>query len=282
MGWFWSSKPSTGEAASSSSPAPSTPSQSDATTATSAPPSSSSPASSSTAEDLVNDGGPENDPELRKFMAMFQNGEIGLEDPRKAAAAADALSQPSKFASWKAAWSASSPGESSSTTTENGEPFVPRERSLAEATLPVSMSCRQAFDLAWACQSPAGQWRAVYRHGGVRPCSDLWDDFWFCMRVKGYAEGPLKEEAIRSHYRKKEIDRYYLPGQSSSEDIWRSRTVDEVLPPGAVFQQNFHVVVGDKKQPKEAHEDDGREDASQILADAERRQQIRRNLGYNK
>ncbi|CAK7209448.1 hypothetical protein SCUCBS95973_000444 [Sporothrix curviconia] len=278
MGWFWSNTSSAGKAVGSSSPASTTPSHPDAATASSAPPSSShvQPAS---ATPPVDDGTPENDPELRKFVAMFQSGEIGLEDPRKAkSATGDEASQLSKFASWKASWSSSSAGESS----EKEKLFVPRERSLAEATLPTSMSCRQAFDLAWACQSPAGQWRAVYRHGGVQPCSELWDDFWFCMRVKGYAEGPMKEEAIRSHYRKKEMDKYYLPGQPSSEDIWRSRTVDEILPPGAVFQQNFEVVVGSQTQPKEAQKDDGREDATQILADAERRQKIRQGMGYEK
>ncbi|CAK7227752.1 hypothetical protein SBRCBS47491_006674 [Sporothrix bragantina] len=279
MGWFWSNTSSAGEAAASSSPASTATSNPDAAAASSAPPPSSSTVSPAAAATPVNDGTPENDPELRKFVAMFESGEIGLEDPRKAkSTTGEDGSQPSKLASWKAAWSSSTPGEAA----EKEETFVPRERSLAEATLPVSMSCRQAFDLAWACQSPAGQWRAVYRHGGVRPCSDLWDDFWFCMRVKGYAEGPMKEEAIRSHYRKKEIDRYYLPGQPSSEDIWRSRTVDEILPPGAVFQQNFQVVVGSQDQPKEARKDDGREDATQILADAERRQKIRQGMGYEK
>ena len=243
----------------------------------------------------ADDGTPENDPELRKFVAMFQSGEIGLEDPRTAQTAAATAgeghepSPSSKLAAWKATWSSSSssPDNKNAENSRDKPPPVLRERSLAEATLPVSMSCRQAFDLAWACQSPAGQWRAVYRHGGVRPCSDLWDDFWFCMRVKGYAEGPLKEEAVRSHYRKKEIDRYYLPGRPSSEDVWRSRTVDEILPPGAVFQQNFQVVVGNgnEAQSKESgpgKDDAGREDAVKILADAERRQKIREGMGYEK
>lgn len=278
MGWFWTAKSADGAASSSSS-------QSDAVASTPPPP-------TTTLQDApqsnppVNDGKPENDPELRKFMAMFESGEIGLEDPRKAATNTTSKpSEPSKLAAWKAAWTSSSAGDASSTTAEGEGPFEPRERSLGEAVLPVSMSCRQAFDMAWACQSPAGQWRAVYRHGGVRPCSDLWDDFWFCMRVKGYAEGPMKEEAVRSYYRKKEIDRYYLPGKPSSEDVWRSRTVDEVIPPGAVFQNDFKVVVGGEGQQKqnEAHVDDnGREDASKIMADAERRQRIREKMGYTK
>ncbi|EPE03761.1 hypothetical protein F503_06467 [Ophiostoma piceae UAMH 11346] len=199
------------------------------------------------------------------------------------AAQAD-VAAPSKLAAWKSVW----PGSSAEETPAAAEDtYIARERSLAEAVLPVQMSCRQAFDMAWACQSPAGQWRAVYRHGGVRPCSELWDDFWFCMRVKGYGEGPLKEEAIREHYRKKEMDKYYKPDTPSSEDIWQSRTVDEVLAPGTVFQNSFKAVLKRAEAPVEmtaattsAKVDDGREDANQILADAERRRRIRQQMGY--
>ncbi|KIH91445.1 hypothetical protein SPBR_01958 [Sporothrix brasiliensis 5110] len=288
MGWFWSNK-SADEKASSSQASP-LPSQPDAASSSLPSPPAASPEKPPTANP-VNDGNPENDPELRKLMAMFESGEFGLEDPGKTANSSLSATgaAPSKLASWKAAWSASSAGEASSPVAEGEEPFEPRERSLGEAVLPVHMSCRQAFDLAWACQSPAGQWRAVYRHGSVRQCSDLWDDFWFCMRVKGYAEGPMKEETVRSYYRKKEIDRYYLPGKPSSEDVWRSRTVDEVLPPGAVFQNDFNVVVGgnggdsgQKQQTDAPVDDNGREDASKILADAERRRRIREQMGYNK
>ncbi|CAK7567827.1 MAG: hypothetical protein SEPTF4163_005797 [Sporothrix epigloea] len=271
MGWFWSSGSLPVEAAAASqSSNPS--SQPVAATASSALP----PAGVAT---QAHDGIPDNDPEVSKFVAMFQSGETGRQDSQQAESAIGrAAAQTPKQVLANADRPLSPVGD----TNERKETLDIRERSLAEATLPVSMSCRRAFDLAWACQSPAGQWRAVYRHGGVRPCSDLWDDFWFCMRVKGYAEGPLKEEAVRSHYRKKEIDRYYLPGQPSSEDVWRTRTIDEVLPPGAVFQQNFQVVGGDQARPKEAYQDDGREDATHILADAERRRSIRQDMGYEK
>ncbi|CAK7263377.1 hypothetical protein SEPCBS57363_000546 [Sporothrix epigloea] len=267
MGWFWSSDLLPGEVAATSQKSPKTSSHPVAATTTSALP----PAEVAT---KVHDGIPDNDPEVSKFVAMFQSGEFGRQDSQQVdpAVGRAAAQTPND----------DRPLSAVGDTNEKRENLDIRERSLAEATLPVSMSCRQAFDLAWACQSPAGQWRAVYRHGGVRPCSDLWDDFWFCMRVKGYAEGPLKEEAVRSHYRKKEIDRYYLPGQPSSEDVWRTRTIDEVLPPGAVFQQNFQVVGGDQAQPKEAHDDDGREDATHVLADAERRRSIRQDMGYEK
>ncbi|CAK7270933.1 hypothetical protein SEPCBS119000_004342 [Sporothrix epigloea] len=273
MGWLWSGSSSTGEAAASTQNANTSSQPAAATSSTALPPSK--------VAAQVSDGATENDPELQKFVAIFQSSESGLGDAQKANATADdgtAAGSPTQTVA-KTGRPLSSAGD---VATREDRTVPVRERSLAEATLPVSMSCRQAFDLAWACQSPAGQWRAVYRHGGVRPCSDLWDDFWFCMRVKGYAEGPLKAEAVRSHYRKKEMDRYYLPGQPSSEDIWRSRTIDELLPPGAVFQQNFQVVGGDQPRPKESRDDGGREDAAQILADAERRQCIRQGMGYEK
>ena len=224
---------------------------------------------------------------------MLQGSGTGVSsaDKTKAAspqtsAAVQANEAPSKLAAWKSVWPGSSSAEEESSAAPE-EKYVARERSLAEAVLPVQMSCRQAFDMAWACQSPAGQWHAVYRHGGVRPCSELWDDFWFCMRVKGYSEGPLKEEAIREHYRKKEMDKYYKPDTPSSEDVWQSRTVDEVLAPGTVFQNSFRAVLKRAEGPVEmtaattpAKVDDGREDANQILADAERRRRIRQQMGY--
>ncbi|KAK7228954.1 hypothetical protein V2G26_001124 [Clonostachys chloroleuca] len=90
------------------------------------------------------------------------------------------------------------------------------------------MSCRQAFDLAWSCNSLGGQWNAVYRHGEMRSCSDHWDDFWFCMRTKSHT-GQAKADAVRQHYRNKEHAKYYAPGRHSSEDVWESRP--ERLPP---------------------------------------------------
>lgn len=221
-------------------------------------------------------------------MAMLQGNASGVSTASQTAPTAQPSAStedtPSKLSAWKSVWPGSSDDAAQPAEKEK---YVARERSLAEAVLPVQMSCRQAFDMAWACQSPAGQWRAVYRHGGVRPCSELWDDFWFCMRVKGYGEGPLKEEAVREYYRKKEMDKYYKTDTPSSEDVWRSRTVDEVLAPGEVFQNSFQAVLKKADAPVEmtaasnpAKIDDGREDANQILADAERRQRIRNEMGY--
>jgi hypothetical protein len=96
------------------------------------------------------------------------------------------------------------------------------------------MDCEQAFNQAFYCQSLGGQWNNIYRYGGVRSCSENWDDFWFCMRVKGYRAGPVKDDMIREHYRKKHLAKYG-PGKPSSEDVWRERR--ERVPPGTAFSE---------------------------------------------
>lgn len=98
------------------------------------------------------------------------------------------------------------------------------------------MSCRQAFDAAFHCNSLGGQWLSVYREGGVRSCSEHWDDFWFCMRARAYSS-PAKEDAIRDRYRRKELARYHAPGKPSSADVWEPRT--ELLPPGSAFANPY-------------------------------------------
>lgn len=98
------------------------------------------------------------------------------------------------------------------------------------------MSCRQAFDAAFHCNSLGGQWLSVYREGGVRSCSEHWDDFWFCMRARAYS-GPLKEDAIRDRYRRRELARYHAPGAPSSADVWEPRT--ELLAPGSAFAHPY-------------------------------------------
>lgn len=124
------------------------------------------------------------------------------------------------------------------------------------------MSCRQAFDLAWGCQSPVGQWNAIYRYGAVKPCSEHWDDFWFCMRVKSYGR-EAKQAAVRAHYRAKEL-RKYGPGRPSSEDVWQSR--DRLVDRGSAFS----VALED---------DDGAlSDAELSLAQMQRRKMVQESL----
>jgi hypothetical protein len=97
------------------------------------------------------------------------------------------------------------------------------------------MSCRQAFDLAFHCQSVGGQFLSVYREGGMRSCSTHWEDFWFCMRTKSYSP-EMKQKLIRDHYRKKEAAKYGN-GKPSSEDVWEART--ERVPLDSAFSERY-------------------------------------------
>ncbi|RDA93170.1 hypothetical protein CP533_3164 [Ophiocordyceps camponoti-saundersi (nom. inval.)] len=125
------------------------------------------------------------------------------------------------------------------------------------------MSCRQAFDLAWACNSLGGQFNSVYRYGSMRACSQHWDDFWFCMRTKSYT-GEQKMDMIRDYHRAKELSKYG-PGKPSSEDVWTSR--DAMVPPGSAFSEPLpEPVVGDDDQWRSL--------------EAQRRTKVRRELGF--
>jgi hypothetical protein len=128
---------------------------------------------------------------------------------------------------------------------------------MSEHVLPTTLSCRDAFDYAWHCHTPGAQWNAVYRYGSVRTCSELWDDFWFCMRTKSYSP-EMRAEAIKEHYRAKEETKYG-GGKPSSEDVWESR--EERLPPGKAFSESFDAPIED--------------DAEFQRVDAERRRKIK-------
>ena len=90
----------------------------------------------------------------------------------------------------------------------------------ADSLYPSEMSCQQAFDAAFYCQSLGGQFTNVYRYGGLRNCKEEWGNFWFCMRTKSYQE-PEKGKMIRDHYRRRALK--YKKGPSS-EDVWEART----------------------------------------------------------
>jgi Protein of unknown function (DUF3128) len=85
--------------------------------------------------------------------------------------------------------------------------------------LPTTLSCRQAFDLAFYCQSLGGQFTNVYRYGTMRDCSQNWSQFWFCMRMKGQPE-PDKSRMIREFFGQRAEK--YRTGPSS-EDVWKVR-----------------------------------------------------------
>lgn len=134
----------------------------------------------------------------------------------------------------------------------------PASAAINESVLPTDMSCKDAFDYAWHCNSPGSQFTAVYRYGAVRSCSELWDDFWFCMRTKSFS-AEMRAQEIKAHFRVREHDKYYAPGKPSSEDVWESR--EEKVAPGTAFRATF---------------DDPREDDTEWrLQEMERRRRIR-------
>ncbi|MCJ1340396.1 hypothetical protein MMC09_005690 [Bachmanniomyces sp. S44760] len=91
-----------------------------------------------------------------------------------------------------------------------------------DALYPTSMSCREAFDAAFYCQSFGGQFVNLYRYGGLKECSDHWSKFWFCMRTnRGFMDEEEREKRIWRYY--KGQAQKYRTGPSS-EDCWELRT----------------------------------------------------------
>ena len=87
---------------------------------------------------------------------------------------------------------------------------------------PTSMSCTTAFDAAWFCQLPGGQFVNVYRYGSLRNCSDAWTRFWFCMRTnRGYMSDEQRQDRVRRYYQERE--NRLLRGRNS-EEVWEART----------------------------------------------------------
>lgn len=249
MGWLWGrSAPEKPAASQSSTEAPSA-----------AQPQQSSASS------------PETDPEITKFLEELA-GELrnarnvtdqrssSTQQPPSQQPPADASrtppAAPKTSSSWSSWWSGSSttppsPSEADPSVTSQAQSAAtetlssatpptaePRLSPLAESLLPTTMDCEQAFNQAFYCQSLGGQWNNIYRYGGVRSCSENWDDFWFCMRVKGYQPGPVKDDMIREHYRNKHLAKYG-PGKPSSEDVWRERR--ERVEPGTAFSEQVEA-----------------------------------------
>jgi len=75
-------------------------------------------------------------------------------------------------------------------------PSTPSNLALEDQLLPTEMSCRQAFDAAFYCQSLGGQFNNLYRYGSIRSCSENWKDFWFCMRTRSYTPGQKESTSI--------------------------------------------------------------------------------------
>ncbi|KAL0941055.1 uncharacterized protein CTRU02_203819 [Colletotrichum truncatum] len=239
MGWLWASS------SPPKSPAPGQASQAPTTT----PPSSTAP--KSTDSDI--------DPEIQKFISLFQSESGNKPEEPTPEPAQPSSSAPSKASS---SWFSLKSSPNAPSQTNNRKITPPADpNSVSESLLPTEMSCRQAFDMAFHCQSVGGQWNSIYRYGTMRSCSEHWEDFWFCMRIKGYT-GKMKEEAIKSHYRQKEHDKYG-DGKPNSEDVWQARTTK--VPPGTVFMDKF--------------EEPTLDDEEWQRAEMERRRQIRTGLG---
>ncbi|KAK3303964.1 uncharacterized protein B0T15DRAFT_535133 [Chaetomium strumarium] len=257
MGWFWNSSPTSpepGSSSGSSTQAPTAPTQ----------PVDTAPIQAQHTESAT-------DREMAVFMQMLQKDaqasntpqpETQQQSPQPPAASS---AKADSWFSWGRPRSADDPTPSASEqtrpTTTRIRTRTPESLAMSEHLLPTTMSCRDAFDYAWYCHTPGSQWNAVYRYGSVRTCSELWDDFWFCMRTKSYSP-EMRAEVIKAHYRAKE-EAKYGGGKPSSEDVWESR--EERVPPGTAFQAKFEPPIMD--------------DAEFQRMDAERRRRIREMMG---
>jgi hypothetical protein len=232
MGWLWSSSASTPTNSQSETSSPSTP---NAPSSALAEP---CPVPSSTTEPLPVTSrrarAPTRDELAERELQSFLQELSGESQPKP-------KSQP-KFQRLPRA-------EHGEERTRKGEAGL----TLEEQLLPTDMSCREAFDSAFYCQSMGGQFNNLYRYGGVKSCSEHWSSFWFCMRMKGYkdeeragrfhcpiipipnfpfgmdsaelqvsrsANTEVSVDMIRDHYKKRALK--YKVGPSS-EDVWESR-----------------------------------------------------------
>jgi hypothetical protein len=85
------------------------------------------------------------------------------------------------------------------------------------------MSCRAAFDSAFYCSSLGGHFNHIYRYGELKPCSEHWADWRFCMGLKTRTKAD-KAALIQERYRQKEEK---LREQPNSEYIWERRAEGE-------------------------------------------------------
>lgn len=124
------------------------------------------------------------------------------------------------------------------------EPQTPQSAIAPESLYQDTMSCRNAFDYAFFCQSFGGQFVNVYRYGELRSCSDHWDNLWLCMKTRTWPED-LRRREIRDHNRKKAIK--YKTGPSS-EDVWDVR----LDPAKESFKGDFAALEKEMKAEDEA------------------------------
>jgi hypothetical protein len=117
------------------------------------------------------------------------------------------------------------PPSFSTSSTQPTPTTTSSDEDALDPTLPYTMSCRAAFDSAFYCSSLGGHFNDIYRYGQLRSCSEHWNDFWFCMRVKNsYNPRDVKERMVQQRYREKEEK---LKSGPNSEDVWRKRGAAE-------------------------------------------------------
>ncbi|CAG8402750.1 unnamed protein product [Penicillium salamii] len=129
-------------------------------------------------------------------------------------------------------------------TPEGNVVSAPQSAIAPESLYQDTMSCRNAFDYAFFCQSFGGQFVNVYRYGELRSCSEHWDNLWLCMKTRTWPED-LRRREIRDHNRKKAIK--YKTGPSS-EDVWDVR----LDPATESFKGDFAALEKEIKAEEEA------------------------------
>ncbi|CAG8008406.1 unnamed protein product [Penicillium salamii] len=129
-------------------------------------------------------------------------------------------------------------------TPEGNVVSTPQSAIAPESLYQDTMSCRNAFDYAFFCQSFGGQFVNVYRYGELRSCSEHWDNLWLCMKTRTWPED-LRRREIRDHNRKKAIK--YKTGPSS-EDVWDVR----LDPATESFKGDFAALEKEIKAEEEA------------------------------
>lgn len=91
------------------------------------------------------------------------------------------------------------------------------------SSFPTEMSCSQAFDELVACYSIGGQFRHVYRYGGISYCNDRWAKAKFCLKMKAVWDENERAKRVAKYHMEKLAKQKKEGG--SSEDIWSVRTV---------------------------------------------------------
>jgi hypothetical protein len=109
------------------------------------------------------------------------------------------------------------------TPSQSTESQPESQSSNLASAYPTHMSCRAAFDSAFYCTSLGGKFNDIYRYGELRPCTEQWADWRFCMGLKVYGREE-KAMRIQDRYREKEEQVRTKP---NSEDVWEARGENE-------------------------------------------------------